>query len=339
VGAVPSARLVDPLCLSPRVAQPQTARLRPGPLRVSAGARSEARTGRRPLRRNHRRPAFRLCVRIECALPHFDLRRRLRRRRQDRTPQFRPLPAPTAAELEGVTRAFARKARCALHRTGLLDDQTLADTANAQPELAGLIAEPVRFPKGRVVDPRLARPPSVGHCGVDGFNLRAVVAIRATDSAGREGLCRYLFRPPVSDERLTRLDDGRVELALKMRWRDGSIALRFTPEYHGVLAPGARGRSEMVPRPRAIADEVRGRGSTAHDSRTRCGRYLVWAELLRRVFEIDVLTCPTCGGRLRLVSVILDGLSARRYLTGASRMPEPAARPPPPQRDGRAAGA
>ena len=272
--------------------------------------------------------------------------------------QFRPLPAPTAAELEGVTRAVARKARCVLRRAGLLDDQTLVDTANAQPELAGLIAESVSFPKGRVVDPRLARPPSVGHCGVDGFNLHAGVVIGARDSAGRERLCRYLLRPPVSDERLTRLDDGRVELALKTPWRDGTIALRFTPEqfvarlaaliprpgknlirYHGVLAPGARGRSEIVPGPRAVADEGPGRGSTAHVSRPRSGRYLVWAELLRRVFEIDVLKCPTCGGRLRLVSVILDGLSARRYLTGASRVPEPAARPPPPQRDGRAAGA
>ena len=163
------------------------------------------------------------------------------------------------------------------------------------------------------------------------------MAIGARDSAGRESLCRSLLRPPLSDERLTRLDDGR---------RDGTIALRFTPEqfvarlaaliprpgknlirYHGVLAPGARGRSEIVPRPHAVADEVPGRGSTAHVSRPRSGRYLVWAELLRRVFEIDVLKCPTCGGRLRLVSVILDGLSARRYLTGASRVPEPAARP------------
>jgi len=109
--------------------------------------------------------------------------------------------------------------------------------------------------------------------------------------------------------------------------------------YHGVLAPGAGGRPEIVPRPRAVADGVPGRGSTAHVSRPRSGRYFVRAELLRRVFEIDVLKCPTCGGRLRLVSVILDGLSARRYLKGASRVPEPAARPPPPQRDGRAAGA
>lgn len=137
-----------------------------------------------------------------------------------------------------------------------------------------------------------------------------------------------------------------------------TIALRFTPEqlvarlaaliprpgksliqYHGVLAPGAHGRAEVVPRLRAVADEVPGRGSTAHVSRPRSGRHLVRDELLRRVFEINVLQCPTGGGRLRLVSVILEGLSARRYLTGASRVSELAARPPPPQRDGRAAGA
>lgn len=59
----------------------------------------------------------------------------------------------------------------------------LTDTANAQPELAGLIAESVSFPKGRVVDPLLARSPSVGFCGVDGFNLHAGVAIGARDSA------------------------------------------------------------------------------------------------------------------------------------------------------------
>jgi hypothetical protein len=29
-----------------------------------------------------------------------------------------------------------------------------------------------------------------------------------------------------------------------------------------------------------------------------------WADLLRRVFEIDVLNCVRCGGRLRFLSAI-----------------------------------
>jgi len=35
----------------------------------------------------------------------------------------------------------------------------------------------------------------------------------------------------VSDERLTRLDDGRVELALKTPWRDGTIAHVSRPRF------------------------------------------------------------------------------------------------------------
>jgi len=33
-------------------------------------------------------------------------------------------------------------------------------------------------------------------------------------------------------------------------------------------------------------------------------RRLAWAELLRRVFAVDVLECPRCGGRMRLLAAI-----------------------------------
>jgi hypothetical protein len=35
-------------------------------------------------------------------------------------------------------------------------------------------------------------------------------------------------------------------------------------------------------------------------------RHFAWADLLRRTFEIDVLACPDCGGRLRLLATIED---------------------------------
>jgi hypothetical protein len=31
---------------------------------------------------------------------------------------------------------------------------------------------------------------------------------------------------------------------------------------------------------------------------------LGWAELRRRVFAVDVLKCPRCGGRMRLLAAI-----------------------------------
>jgi len=43
-------------------------------------------------------------------------------------------------------------------------------------------------------------------------------------------------------------------------------------------------------------------------------RYFRWADLLRRVFEFDVLACTDCGGRLRLVATIENPSVAARIL-------------------------
>ena len=36
-----------------------------------------------------------------------------------------------------------------------------------------------------------------------------------------------------------------------------------------------------------------------------------WADLLRRTFEIDILACPECGGRLRLLAT-MNGIELHR---------------------------
>jgi len=40
-----------------------------------------------------------------------------------------------------------------------------------------------------------------------------------------------------------------------------------------------------------------------------------WAELLQRVFAVDVLACPRCGSRMRLIATIEDPRVVRRILT------------------------
>ena len=39
-----------------------------------------------------------------------------------------------------------------------------------------------------------------------------------------------------------------------------------------------------------------------------------WADLLRRVFAVDVLRCPNCGGRMRVLATIDDPDVVRRIL-------------------------
>ncbi len=159
-------------------------------------------------------------------------------------------------------------------------------------------------------------------------------------------------RPPLSDDRLSLAEDGRVALALETPWRDGTVALRLTPEqfvarlaalvprpgknlvrYQGVLAPNARARAEIAPSARPHDDDggaSRQPPVAPASPKARTRRYLLWHELLRRVFEIDVVCCPKCCGRLRLLCTVHDGFSARRDLQGVSaQAPLAEARPPP----------
>jgi len=97
--------------------------------------------------------------------------------------------------------------------------------------------------------------------------------------------------------------------------------------YHGVLAPAAARRSAIVPGPSTSR-----RRSAGGCSRSVKRRY-AWAELLRRVFAVDVLRCGLCGGRRELIAqitqpgVVMAILSVLGLPTGAPRA-HPARGPP-----------
>jgi len=57
---------------------------------------------------------------------------------------------------------------------------------------------------------------------------------------------------------------------------------------------------------------------------------LDWAKLLRRTFACDVLVCPRCTGRVRVLAAIHDPGEARRFLNALDQRSLP--RPPPPRR-------
>src|SRR5688572_8586307 len=95
----------------------------------------------------------------------------------------------------------------------------------------------------------------------------ANVCIPARARRQLEKLCRYAARPPVATERLSLLPDGRLLYRLRHRRRDGTthvvfellelveklVALVPPPRfnlvrYHGILAPAARWRREIVPK-------------------------------------------------------------------------------------------
>jgi len=196
----------------------------------------------------------------------------------------------------------------------------------------------------------------------DGFSLHAAVRVAAGRRRQLEHLLRYAGRPAIAESRLSLLPDGRVSYALKKRWKNGTRAVVLEPgvlierllalvprprrhlvTYHGVLAPAASVRSQIVPGAddeeeedgvggdgqqgdeRALAGpgaEESGEGRARRSrvphrpgKRRMSGRrYYRWAELLWRVHAIDVFRCPRCGGARRLLAAILDPASIERVL-------------------------
>ena len=88
--------------------------------------------------------------------------------------------------------------------------------------------------------------------------------------------------------------------------------------YHGVLAPNAAWRRLVVPDPWSaglVTARKRCRTPVSEDAPAaeRKRRY-TWAQLMRRVFKLDVLECPFCKGRRKLIALITDAPVIRAIL-------------------------
>ena len=272
---------------------------------------------------------------------------------------FHPAPPPTDAEVAQVASQVRRRIGRLLRRRGIGDEaaDTTDPLADESTALAGLTAAAVR---GRAALGRRAGrgPQRLGadpdapwidrsgplHAHDAGYDLHAAVVIPGGDRPGLERMCRYVFRPPLGQQRLRRLVDGRVAVALQHEWADGTTHLVFTPGellerratlvprprvnfllYHGVLAPNVKWRRAIVPVGPAAsgchpeASMERGPSSApaleeAPSRRRDRPRYRAWASLMRRAFGSDVLACPQCGGRMVVLATIEDPTVIRRIL-------------------------
>ena len=197
----------------------------------------------------------------------------------DGTTRFHPAPPPTDREVACLLATIRTRILRLLRRRGVLaadgtEDVEADPLAVDAPVLAQLSAAAVRGRSAfgdRAGTPvlRVGQAPhapsvwTVGprHAYLERFDLHADRDVRADDRLGLERLCRYLLRPPLAQERLSRLADGRVVCTLRHPWHDGTRHLIFTPHeflerlaaitprphinlliYHGILAPRARWR-------------------------------------------------------------------------------------------------
>jgi hypothetical protein len=282
---------------------------------------------------------------------------------------FHPAPGPSQQDIDQVVKRTSKRILRFLQRRGVITlqtapgdgevtvvgDETMGDK---DPLLAKLLAAATsgappagwankRKPVRIMLDPD-DRPVTKGTlCSQDhGFNLHAATRVAANDKPGRETLCRYILRPPLANDRLHILPDGNVKLEFKRPWSDGTTSIELSPlaliarlaalvppprrhvvRYFGVLSSHATSRSEVVPAPATSPP-----ASGEQDKPKRRPRYIRWAELLRRVFGIEIL-CTKCKAPLRLIALIKSEATARKILD-AMHLPSEVpklhpARPPP----------
>ncbi len=139
-------------------------------------------------------------------------------------------------------------------------------------------------------------------------------------------MLRYGLLPPFAKKRLSLILDGKVRLKLRKPYFTGQTEIVLSPldflrrlvatipprrmnmvRFHGVFAPNAKVRKTLkllLPEQPALQEEESDQGDRPKAAGS-CYRR-PWHELLKRVFDLDILICGKCGGKMRRISHIED---------------------------------
>ena len=173
------------------------------------------------------------------------------------------------------------------------------------------------------------------------FSLHAGVATKANERDKLERICRYIARPAVAESRLSLSDSGDVIYRFKKAWDDGTTAIKLTQlemmerlaalvprprvhltRFHGVLGPHYKYRKLIVPKKKVELALATGAtddaGSAIHpadsDKPPASTKRIAWAQLLKRVFNIDVSVCTKCKGKVKIIAAIEDPKVIKKIL-------------------------
>ena len=179
----------------------------------------------------------------------------------------------------------------------------------------------------RTVAGREEKPRKALCADAHGFSLHAAVRLASHQRKELERLCRYITRPALANERLSRNARGEVVLKLKSPYRDDTTHIVLQPQefmqrlaalvprpqlhlirYPGVLAPNAKLRGALIPQPEQSDNAPE--HEHAHGQAAR----MSWARLLKRVIDMDVERCAY-DGQLKILAATEEPVVIVRILT------------------------
>jgi len=151
------------------------------------------------------------------------------------------------------------------------------------------------------------------HCS--GFCVNGQVFLPTGDTERMQRLCRYIARPALSFERIQyhrntgqvtifkhkKDHQGKRQIACQIHVMELLLRLRnqippkgtHAQRYYGYYSSKARGQRKKKEIPIQIKDSPR-----------KKVRNKAWAVMIEQVFEVDPLSCPNCGGKMKLIAFI-----------------------------------
>jgi hypothetical protein len=154
-----------------------------------------------------------------------------------------------------------------------------------------------------------------------GFSVHSRVRAKTKPEAERVG--KYMIRPLLSLERLSFVEpDGKISYSYGQD-RGGQEAMDYLEfiarvtshipdkgqvmvRYYGLYANAHRGKvrkASVSPLVLRMAEQEE-----------KCIPSKGWAEMIRKVYEIDPMICPKCGGLMKVVAFITDYRAVDRII-------------------------
>ncbi len=276
--------------------------------------------------------------------------------------RFHRVQAPNQTELQTLLNRVIQRVVRRLQKKGLLipdPEQPWLDLDSHEP-IDNVSAASIRYriaigPHSgsrtlTLYDPtfiRTDRPVKALTADRYGFSLNAAVSCQPHQRDRLERLCRYITRPAICLERLTVRADGQIQYELKHPFRNGTTHILFSPldflsklaalvpkprhnlvRYHGIFAPNSKIRQLIVPKRNRPIEKVK-KGNDKHDPAAELAILgelyapLTWAQRLKRIFNIDIASCPLCGGNMRVIADITDPEVIQKILDHFKAQPPP----------------
>jgi len=191
-----------------------------------------------------------------------------------------------------------------------------------------------------------------------GFSVHNRVRVEPEDGEAVERLARYIMRPPISLERMRW--DGVGEVRYRRKGGHGDTVLNRDPvetfdpvdflarvimhvpeprrhlvRYYGWYSNVSRGKRKRLRASRAGDSlDVASRPTPDEQDRSPDARALRrrWAEMIKRIYEVDPLVCPSCGSEMKVVAFIIDHAVVDKILRHLKRRAEGQRERGPPER-------